>query len=280
MNEIFPAEWEVSSPEILAGTVTSRITKVRLRSGAPAIVKALTPIGMKDELPGVHYLDWHKGCGAIRVLAIKANLLLLEYAGKRTLLDHLNEFGDEAATAISVEVLSKLLNTPHHDRSFATDLIPIRRQFARLFIKAERDRNDRTESLFVEAARIADDLMNNPVDVQPLHGDVHHENILFGDRGWLIIDPKGLLGDPMYDAANMFYNPLDRQDLRASEARIAAMARTFSHAFDRDIRTILSYSMAHAALSASWHMEDENLEEAARSLEVARAVQNVLASLV
>ena len=65
-------------PEILTETVTSSITKVRLSNGAPAIVKALTPIGMKDELPGVHYLDWHEGRGAIRVLAIKANLLLLE----------------------------------------------------------------------------------------------------------------------------------------------------------------------------------------------------------
>ncbi|SFJ08883.1 streptomycin 6-kinase [Phyllobacterium sp. CL33Tsu] len=280
VNETFPAEWNVSSPELLAETPTSRITKVRLPDGTPAIVKALTPIGMKDELPGVHYLDWHDGSGAIRVLAIKDNLLLLEYAGRRTLLDHLNEFGDEAATAIAVEVLRKLLDTPHDDRAFAPDLIPIRRQFASLFAKAEGDHRNGIDSLFVEAARIADELMNKPMNVQPLHGDVHHENILFGDRGWLIIDPKGLLGDPMYDAANMFYNPLDRQDLRASETRVATMARTFSRAFDRDIRTILGYAMVHAALSASWHTEDQNFEEGERSLAVARAVRSVLTSLV
>ncbi|SDP59580.1 streptomycin 6-kinase [Phyllobacterium sp. YR620] len=280
VNETFPAKWNVSSPELLAETPTSRITKVRLPDGAPAIVKALTPIGMKDELPGVHYLDWHDGSGAIRVLAIKDNLLLLEYAGRRTLLDHLNEFGDEAATAIAVEVLRKLLDTPHDDRAFAPDLIPIKQQFASLFAKAESDHRNGIDSLFVEAARIADELMNKPMNVQPLHGDVHHENILFSDRGWLIIDPKGLLGDPMYDAANMFYNPLDRQDLRASETRVATMARTFSRAFDRDIRTILGYAMVHAALSASWHTEDQNFEEAERSLAVARAVRSVLTSLV
>jgi streptomycin 6-kinase len=29
-----------------------------------------------------------------------------------------------------------------------------------------------------------------------LHGDMHHGNVLnFGSRGWLAIDPKGLIGE-------------------------------------------------------------------------------------
>ena len=96
--------------------------------------------------------------------------------------------------------------------------------------------------------------------------------------GWCI-DPKGLIGDPMYDAANMFYNPLDRDDLRASESRIASMAQTFSQAFNRDIRTILGFGMAHACLSASWHDEDGNCDESARSLGVAEAIRDVLGAL-
>jgi streptomycin 6-kinase len=103
--------------------------------------------------------------------------------------------------------------------------------------------------------------------------------VLHGKRGWLAIDPKGLIGDPMYDAANMFYNPLDRDDLRSSEHRIASMARTFSQAFNRDIRTILGFGMAHACLSASWHDEDENNDESTRGLGVAAAVRKVLNTL-
>ncbi len=169
--------------------------------------------------------------------------------------------------------------TGHQSRPLAPDFRPLRQQFDSLFKKAAADRNNGDARIFVEAARIVDDLLNNPVDVQPLHGDVHHENILFGERGWLVIDPKGLLGDPMYDAANMFYNPVERQDLRANEERIASMARTFSRAFDRDIRTILGYAMAHATLSASWHTEDENSGEAERSLAVAQAVRTIMAAL-
>lgn len=277
--EIFPAEWQVSSPELIVETHTSRIIKVRLDDGTPAIVKALNAIGMQEELRGVHYLDWHDGNGAIRVLAEKGNLLLLEYAGSRTLLDHLEEHGDDAATAIAVEVMLKLLHGGGKGKPFAPDLRPLREQFVSLFLKADIDRKNGTDSIFVETAKLVDHLLDNPVDVQPLHGDIHHENILLGDRGWLVIDPKGLLGDPMYDVANMFYNPLERQDLRANDQRIATMALTFSRTFNRDIRTILNYAMGHACLSASWHTEDENFEEADRSLEVAKAVQRVRSSL-
>ncbi|QND52656.1 phosphotransferase [Phyllobacterium sp. 628] len=279
IHETFPAEWQISSPELLVETHTSRIIKVRLADGSPAIVKALNKIGVENELRGVHYLDWHDGNGAIRVLAEHGNLLLLEYAGSRTLLDHLNEHGDNAATAISVDVLLNLLANTGKGKSFASDLKPLREQYISLFTKAVIDRKNGSDSLFVEAAAVADNLLSNPVDTQPLHGDVHHENILLGERGWLAIDPQGLLGDPMYDVANMFYNPVERQDLRANDTRVATMALTFSRAFDRDIRAILGYAMSHACLSASWHTEDENFEEAERSLDVARAVQRVRTSL-
>lgn len=56
------------------------------------------------------------------------------------------------------------------------------------------------------------------------HGDLHHDNIMHGSRGSLAIDPKGVYGDPAFDAANVFYNPLDRDDLCLDAARIAAIA--------------------------------------------------------
>ena len=41
-----------------------------------------------------------------------------------------------------------------------------------------------------------------------LHGDVHHGNVLdFGAAGWLAIDPKGIVGDPVFDYLNLFCNP-------------------------------------------------------------------------
>ena len=78
-----------------------------------------------------------------------------------------------------------------------------------------------------------------PKEVRPLHGDLHHENIMHGPRGWLAIDPKGVLGDPAFDAANWFYNPLNRMDLCLNPERIAFMAESFAGALRQDVPHIL-----------------------------------------
>ncbi|WP_275429655.1 aminoglycoside phosphotransferase family protein, partial [Serratia marcescens] len=85
-----------------------------------------------------------------------------------------------------------------------------------------------------------------------LHGDLHHDNIMQAPRGWLVIDPIGIVGDPGYDAANMFYNPLDRDDLCRDPERIAAMAETFSRVLGQSPRRLLDHALAYGCLSASW----------------------------
>ncbi|SEO65613.1 aminoglycoside phosphotransferase family protein [Paenibacillus sp. OV219] len=40
-----------------------------------------------------------------------------------------------------------------------------------------------------------------------LHGDFHHDNILLGDNGkYVIIDPKGVIGDPVFDVPRFILN--------------------------------------------------------------------------
>jgi len=41
-----------------------------------------------------------------------------------------------------------------------------------------------------------------------LHGDLHHDNILHGPRGWVAIDPKGLSGPASFETSAYLRNPL------------------------------------------------------------------------
>jgi len=41
-----------------------------------------------------------------------------------------------------------------------------------------------------------------------MHGDFHHYNVLSSDRGWLAIDPKGMLGPAAYEVGPLLMNPL------------------------------------------------------------------------
>lgn len=47
-----------------------------------------------------------------------------------------------------------------------------------------------------------------------LHGDLHHYNVLSDvRRGWLAIDPKGVIGEVEYEAGAIFRNPNEMPDL-------------------------------------------------------------------
>src|SRR5690606_27850285 len=128
------------------------------------------------------------------------------------------------------------------------------------------------DGLYGEAATLAGRLLDAQSDIRPLHGDLHHDNILEGPRGWLAIDPKGVLGDPAFDAANLFFNPLDRADLCMNPERIASMADVFARRLRLNPRHVLDHAFAYGCLSSAWHAEDGNHVEEARELAIARAV--------
>lgn len=247
---------------------------MRLADGSPAIVKDLKPFDdVADELRGAHYLSWRSGHGAVKLLGFEGSRMLLEYAGERHLLDTLRDEGDDTATEIAADVLATLLSAS--DTPPPADFQPLRDRFEALFSTAQADRRNGRTSLYAEAAAVADRLLDNPAELRPLHGDLHHENILLGPRGWLAIDPKGVLGDPGFDAANLFYNPLGHDDLCRSPDRIAHMAKVFSRTIGQDEQTVLDHAFAYGCLSAAWHAGDANTVEEDRELSIASAVRAV-----
>ena len=270
----FPTDWRIESARQIADTVVGTVYDVTLADGTDAIVKQLKTKALEDSLRGADFLTWRGGIGCVRLLAHSGDMLLMEHAGKTTLRDHLEAHGDEDATRVAAEVLRA-----YHRPSGTPppgSLQPLLRYFASLCGNAERDRKAGIPGPYAEAAELAEALIANQRDIKPLHGDLHHENIVHGPRGWLIIDPAGLIGDAALDVANMFSNPLDRFDLTRSEERIAAMAEIFADTLGRDVRTILRYGFAYGCLSAAWHDEDDNAEERDNELAVAAAIRNVL----
>jgi streptomycin 6-kinase len=270
----FPRRWNISGAELIAETFSSRIWKVVRADGSPAVVKALKPFDdVADELRGAHFLAWRHGHGAVRLFGRDGRKMLIEYAGERHLSAVLDHDGDRSATEVAVEVMARLHAPSEHPAP--TALQPLRERFADLFAKAAEDRNRGRESLYVEAAELADRLLGDRRNIRPLHGDLHHDNVLLSPRGWLAIDPKGVLGEPAFDAANMFYNPLDRDDLCLDPERIAGMATVFSRSMTIDPRRLLDFAVAYGCLSAAWHAGDRNDRDEARELAVADAIRTV-----
>lgn len=260
-----PAEWHLTRLTPLAEGVGGTVWRAVSADGRSTVVKRLSEQAAPDAPPALTWLEWRDGEGAVRLLGATGDWQWLEDGGDRTLSALLQVEGDEAAARIAADVL-RALHAPS-DRPFA-GLQTMADRFAALWAEAERQ-----GGLFAEAAAAAAQRMAEGAPVRPLHGDLHHENILHGPRGWLAIDPHGVLGDPAYDAANLLYNPLERDDLRTDPARARRLAETLAPAVGRPAQAVLDWGFCHACLSASWHLEDGNDAETERSLQVAQAIR-------
>lgn len=200
-----------------------------------------------EEIQGAALMTWWDGRGAAPVLAHEGPALLLERAASADGLVPLARGGrDDQA----LEIFCRTVATLHAPRPApAPKLFTLTPWFRSLATFAGHD-----PRLDV-AWRITQALLSTPRDVAVLHGDIHHENILdFGGRGWLAIDPKGLIGERAYDYANIFRNP----DLETALApgRMAARLARVSTLASLDPARLLDWIIAHAALSVAWSMED------------------------
>jgi streptomycin 6-kinase len=88
-----------------------------------------------------------------------------------------------------------------------------------------------------------------------LHGDLHHDNIQHGARGWLAIDPQGVHGVLAYEPANAFRNPDDAGGLIFIPDRSVHLADRFSHCLRQSRQRFLGWAEAHCALSICWSRE-------------------------
>jgi streptomycin 6-kinase len=91
-----------------------------------------------------------------------------------------------------------------------------------------------------------------------LHGDFHHYNILLAERGWLVIDPKGVTGPVEYEVGPLLLNPwgkmLDEAEaIRRTQQRIAILSEQLG--FDR--QRLWQWGVCHSLLSAYWDMADD-----------------------
>lgn len=93
-------------------------------------------------------------------------------------------------------------------------------------------------------------------DVRLLHGDFHHFNILSSERGWLAIDPKGVIGPAGYEIGPLMLNPwvmpMDWSRFKVQAKRRVDILRV-RLGWERE-KTI-GWALAHSILSAYWDLE-------------------------
>lgn len=91
-----------------------------------------------------------------------------------------------------------------------------------------------------------------------LHGDLHHENILFDERrGWLAIDPKGAIGDPCLEVGRYLHNQLPNEMPLLEKRRIIEeRVGIFSAELSENKTRVLRCALIDHVLSLCWSTED------------------------
>jgi streptomycin 6-kinase len=277
LKEIFSkylAHWRLVADGEPIITPGSRLLPVRM-DGMPAMLKIAMD---SEEKFGALLMSWWDGQGAARVFAHENDALLMERAeGPASLVEMARDMapggGDDEASRLICGVVAQL-HAPSARAGPLPSLVPLGQWFGELEPAAATH-----GGMLSVCAATARELLASEQDIVPLHGDIHHGNILdFGPRGWLAIDPKRVIGERGFDYANLFCNP--DAAIATAPGRLARQVDVVAEAAGLERQRLLKWIMAYAGLSAAWFLEDGEGEQAATPLAVAELAAAELAPAV
>jgi streptomycin 6-kinase len=230
------------------------------RGGGKVVLKIGVPNReLTSEMAALRVFD---GEGACRLIDCdeEKGFLLLERLHPGVMLSRVE--GDEEATHIAAEVMLKIWRSGLDARVSTSDSKFL--QLSGWFDGLKRLRDMFNGGTGPLSEELVDRVEQSVIDFfaenhKPIlmHGDFHHSNILSSERGWLVIDPKGVIGPAAYELGPLLMNPwgdlLSGDNYRLmTERRIEILHESLG--FERE--RIREWGLAHAILSAWWGIED------------------------
>ncbi len=231
------------------------VTPATTEDGLPVVLKAGVPSNeLTDEIEALRVFD---GNGISRLLKADTDLgvMLLERLQPGIFLSDMDD--DEEVTRCALSVMQRLCTPAPVDHNFklvsewtSHSFSEVRANFGGGYGPLPRDLIDIAQNHFAE--------LLDPLNERTLiHGDFHPQNILSSERAsWLAIDPKGVVGDPLYDIAVFVCQP-PRQPTELSQKQF--LARRIDQIAEElvvDRQHITKWCLAHSVLSGCWASGD------------------------
>ena len=242
-------DWNVTIEERLE-TPTSLIG-FGVRAGVRVVLKITKTSG--DESHSGKVLRAFAGDGAVRVYESETDAVLLERLepGKH-LVELVKDGEDEEATRILAQVIAKLA---HRE---APPECPTVADWGRGFDRyLESGDRQIPRELVLDARSVYQDLTSSQRTTMLLHGDLQHYNVLFDhDRGWVAIDPKGVVGELEYEIGALLRNPVELPEVYSNPVITNRRIEILSELLQLDPARIRNWSNAQSVLSAIWTIED------------------------
>jgi streptomycin 6-kinase len=206
-------------------------------------------------------LGLFNGRGSVGLLEADKNnsMFLLERLHPGDMLATLKD--DEQATNLAAEVMLGLWQ-PAPSNGELIQLSDWFKGFGKLRASYEGNTGPLDKGLVERAEGAVREFFAEDYAPMLIHGDLHHFNILSSARGWLAIDPKGVIGPAAYEVGPLLINPwgelTDNMDkVGITKRRIAILSARLGFESER----IRLWGLAHAVLSAWWSLDSKEAWE-------------------
>ena len=247
------SEWEIEVRGHFSNLTYNYVGPAVSLSGESVVLKLGLPVRDTEIYSEAEFLRYANGNGAVRLIREdrERRALLIEHAFPGTELKIASREDPDSAANIAAELLSRVVLDPPMEYEHLIDLND--------WFKKLKDANDGEfpRDIAEKALRISEG--QDADSVRLIHGDFHHTNILLSGEQFLVIDPKGVIGDVRYDIAVFLNNHLWYAENKAD--RTAVMNRAVSIFADRfgfSHESIIRWAFAQVALSAYWTYTEKN----------------------
>ena len=242
--------WQLSDLQLVPDLNYNVIMFTKSDRYGPSVLKlSMLSIEQQRELAALKAYNKKGAVGLYDSDPSEGALLLERLLPGRSLLD-LFTSADEQATHIACTIIKQLEQALVPD----TDLfLTIKEWFEPLFKTSSTQIPD---EYYKEARTWATELLEVDDSYTLAHGDLHHTNILESQRGWVSIDPKGVLAPAGFDVGCYMRNPLTLLDHTDYKRITGRRFEQFADELSLDRAFLVRMSYCQAMLSAVWAVAD------------------------
>jgi streptomycin 6-kinase len=248
------SHWELEIEPPFDPLYYSYVAPAVCSDGRRVVLKATVPhSGLDNEIEALRCFD---GRGAVVLLnadPVRGCVLLERLEPGSSLV----ELDDERAISIAAELIREI-RRPAPEGSQLPSVEAWTSALGRSSDPSGGGAGPLPGLLVARAERMLAELLASSPDPAVLHADLHHRNILAAERRpWLAIDPKGVIGDPAYEAGALLRNPLP-EFLAASrpDRMISRRLDQLAEELGLDRSRLLDWGFVQAVLAARWSLED------------------------
>jgi streptomycin 6-kinase len=219
--------------------------------GGEVVVKVGVPC--RELFTEIAALRLYDGDGCVKLLDADVDLgvLLLERLSPGAMLSTLGD--DEAMTRIAARLMRRLWRPLPESHVFPT-VAGWAKGFDRLRAAFDGETGPFPAAIVARAEAISAELLRTSEPSVMLHGDLHHFNILSAEREpWLVIDPKGVTGEPAYEVGALIRNPGPEA---WTEAILGRRFDILAAELGIERERLVATSFSQAVLSAWWSYEN------------------------